>query len=351
MSYRSIDFDAPGIHCDVHGLRPAVAMPPPMPAECLECAQYARVANMAAWKPAPVIRISRRMLCAPGIVCASCGELCATLPTAQQWRDGLSVVWQLRNRKRGFVWNNVYPTHFRCRSIIGPNDVDTRAGNLERWRKAAAALQRDTKGIEQLPHVTLSAFDVYTLTRQHKTLVRRHASRFGMPTDLTPDDLTRAWRVHGGCCKVCREPIELYRHMTNTLSWDRWANCLGYTADNVAPTCWPCNAMKSAFTVEDCLRVVQLHHAFKPPKHFIQEPTDPEACVTQEEVALIKRLRRVYRPPPPEREIRIFSSEADFMALPDVVQRILRSHHPHDLFGPIVRPVPSDDDQVIEYRV
>lgn len=300
MSLRSVDFSAPGVQCRVHGYRPGVVMPEPHPSECLECVQYARVANMASWgRLAPALRVTRAMLCGEGVMCSVCGDPVACLPTFEQWGAGLSSVWRLRKKRLGMVWSNLVPMHFRCWCILGPNQVNTLAGSLELWSKAAAAVELELQGsVSPPPQLVLSKSDLCDIIRQHKKLVRRHESRFGSGTDLTEEDLVGAWRAHGGCCAICRESIAL-NPLTPTLrqlSWDRWDNARGYDAGNTRPSCWRCNHAKSVFTVSHCLQIYRKHLEFRPPAYYLHDP-GPDFLADEEEVALVKRLSPIYRLP------------------------------------------------------
>ena len=313
MSLRSVDYSAPFVRCLCHGPRPGVLMPEPHPPECLECVQYAKVANTASWgRLAPALRVTRTMLCGEGIVCSVCGDPVVSLPSLEQWKAGLSAVWRLRRKRLGMTWSNLVPSHFRCWCILGPNQVNTRAGSLALWRKAAAAgavISDDDGGAElelpasttqtARPPPTLVLEEVHAIAQHHKVLVRRNEARFGMGTDLTADDLVAAWRAHGGCCAICRDPIELrpLRPSLRQLSWDRWDNSRGYVTNNTRPTCWGCNSAKSTFTMAQCLQVVRQHLAFRAPRHYLLDP-GPDFLAEEEEVALVKRLRPFYRTPP-----------------------------------------------------
>jgi hypothetical protein len=294
MSYRSVG-SAAFVECLFHGNRLGVVMPEPHPVECLECAQFAKVAAMGR----PILRVKRRMLCGDGIVCSVCGDPLVSLPTLEQWEAGLSAVWELRDVRLGMVWSNLIPTHFRCWCIIGPNAVNTRAVSLELWSKAAAAAELELQGSVPPPRqLVLSKSDLYAITRQHKQLVRRHESRFGGGTELTAEDLVDAWRAHGGCCAICHDPIVLnpLRSTLRQLSWDRWDNSVGYEASNTRPTCWRCNSAKSAYSVSQCLHIYRQHLAFQAPLYYLPDP-GPDFVADEEEVGLVERLRPIYRVP------------------------------------------------------
>jgi hypothetical protein len=299
MSLRSVDYRT-CVQCPCHGSRPGVLMPEPHPAECVECVQYAKVAVTARGRPAPALRVTRAMLCGEGIVCSVCGDPVVSRPTLEQWKAGLNAVWALRDVKKGMSWNNLLPSHFQCRCILGPNAVNTRADCLELWRKAAAAAELGWHAsAPPCPRqLVLSKSNVYSITRQHKQLVRRHEVRFGSGTELSAEDLVGAWRAHGGCCAICRESIAL-EPLTPTLrqlSWDRWDNARGYDAENTRPTCWGCNSAKNMFSLSHCLQMFRQHLAFQAPPHYLPDP-GPDVCADEEEVGLVKRLSPIYRLP------------------------------------------------------
>jgi len=341
MSFHLIDFDAPGIHCKVHGLRPVVAMPAPLSPECLECSIYARVANTALGKSASNIRVTREMLISKDIKCSVCGDPVATVPTADQWKTGMRAVWYLRKKRLGMIWSNLIPIHFMCQCVIGHGRVETRSGRIERWKRVAARQDDDTREHVRRPYITLSAYDIHAITRQHKALVRRHVARFGCATELTPSDLVTVWRVHGGQCAICKSKIDLHPEYPNInqLSWDRKLNEQGYENRNIQPTCWGCNSAKSMYDVTRCLSLVQQHLAFHPPRYYIQEP-GPDVCADHEEVALVKRLRIVYRKPP-EVNVHISVSKAEFMELSELFIKCLFRKRASDEEDAIVSPLPD----------
>lgn len=55
---------------------------------------------------------------------------------------------------------------------------------------------------------------------------------------------------HGRCCALCRETIQMPPTAPWSLSWDRIDHALLYTAQNIQPTHWLCNAIRGDSPVE-----------------------------------------------------------------------------------------------------